>query len=468
MSANNTKASPVVVCLPLNSLTSKTGKELIAGNPVTDSGSCGIWSPCTVGSSTGLKENNKVRSGQILSHNSITVSAPWQSVIEELEKMYPCPILPQKENNNYSSRKVAEYVKKAWFWPALHYILDHKARYYSGPSEKDENMVKFSTDTLLYQAGDFFAKHVDSRRNENDLGFATVLLFEPVAGLVGGDLVLDIDQSLVYDPNNLLIKENGQVRFSVANLTGPVMLAFQINVPHEVELITAGYRLCHKSRLILPGGSHFFNNKVLTPVISADTIKSIKIQQLQSKIDHLHAEIARLQLAIKNINMVQEEGEEEEDDEYNEVADDIMDAIALAPNKNHMIVLATNLGSKKNDINPLDKMNNEELQLYKDIVDLYPYSALRTVPATRRVFEEDQLRNIYDEENVDKMSANPIPGKITMPDFDGQVHFLGDPEVEVFGYRTSVYSAYNDSTYDYIDDVILLTVICVQLNPGIF
>ncbi|AYV82165.1 MAG: hypothetical protein Homavirus12_9 [Homavirus sp.] len=485
------KKCPVVVCLPLDNIRSKTTTEIAEGHgtppnkPSPFGCTSQIWRQCRVGSSQSYKVDPNIRMGFSRDYTGVNVtSSSWDTIIDALVSMYPIKLRQKRpkgeEHDDYINYRfnLLNHEGKSWIWPKLAKSIKKKQENsynsWKPTKEKEDGKITYTPEltTLFYQQGDFFAKHTDSRRGEGDTNFATVLLFEPTAEskLEGGDLVLDIgSESFVHDPHSILVgddKDGNRIRLRVDQLKTPVLIAFQTNVPHEVEPVRAGYRICHKGNLIIPDGFSYFTNTTPNKIQIDDTsIARIKNQQLEDRILLLEREIAGLREQMgKNIistGLL-------ESPIISEYATRILQEINESELPCHMVVLPTNLESESDDIDPLSKMSTNELVLLNEIMKAYPYSTIQKITATRRVFDENQLINVYDEDTVEKLAKHPAPGWLSMPAFDGKVYYLGDPDVEIFGYRTHYNAEYNDSTYDYIDDVVLLTVICVQKGPPLF
>jgi hypothetical protein len=208
------------------------------------------WSKCKVGSLEGLKVDDNVRyntferkaepkfemypNGYCMGGSGYDRETE-KSAMELLAKLYPKAIL-DAHNSQYD--RLHELLI-----PHLTYCFvgGYRSRYlyhnneYTGASS--------SISLLLYKKGGFFKEHSDTPVKRK---FATTLVMIPTKGLVGGDLVLRVLQEDVYDPDGILVRDGDRVRLKVDQLTTPVLISFCVKIPHEVEVVQEGYRLCLK------------------------------------------------------------------------------------------------------------------------------------------------------------------------------------------------------------------------------
>lgn len=476
------KRYPTVVCLELDEIKSDTMKEIAQGNipepNKKDMYGFNKWIRCKVGSRSGYTVDATVRNGLKRESDNVSIAtSSVKSIIETLKLMYPIK-LAHKYPIEYEGQKrkleygqtCEEHEMYSWIWPALEKsvrkkIDGHQYRYYYDRKE-DSGKIKLGLSTLFYKEEDFFAKHTDSRGYHSTI-FATILIFYPTPGLEGGDLILYTDSS-VYDPNSILDKSKvGKVRLRVNRLTKPVLIAFQVNVPHEVEVVTAGYRICHKGYTVIPDGFNYFNNTDPNQdMIDGGKILASRSTDIDTRISKLQAKIAKLEEQKRQLVQV---SSDTLTSLLNEDMIAIIGKIEESDQIYHMVVLPTNLSEDTEDSYILGKMTDEELALYNAIKSRYPYTTVKKMLVTRKVFDEDDhYEKIYDRDVLERMAVKPAPGSLELPDFDGSIHYFGDPNSTIFGYRTDYEIGYNDENYDQVKETVLIVVICVHKEPALF
>jgi hypothetical protein len=526
-------STPSIICFPLKSVESNT--DVNPDNNLYNHRS--IWVESQVGSiasttttatttaTTTKSVNKRIRIGYEKKGKVLvtpTELCPWQSILEAIFSMYPITL---NNSNNTKNNKITRYIKdiedfesKSWVWPPFFRSLIEKkvvTRDYGYTTFKETETVKsgdtkkIRCKTLLYKKGAFFKKHTDSRisgpddkhddkyddpdynnpnYNRNTMNFATVLIFEPTdpenpEKLRGGDLVLDFEdldnnKNKIIDPFNILIKEKNQLRLKVSELKEPVIIAFQINIPHEVEVIEEGFRVCHKTNLIIPNGYQYFtNNNMNTNIITNEFILATNRKRTIQKITRYEEKLAKYERKIRQRIAYLENKISVAQIEITDPIFNILSKIELDPRDFHMVVLPTGVlptGVLPTGVLPtgisayletdiLTNMSKKELTLYKEIMIKYPYSTIQPIIATRIAYGYDELSEMYCMEDIDElMLSTPTTGKLTLPSFDGNVLYFGNPKEQVFGYRTKYYAEYNDSTYNFVDETVLVIVICVQ------
>ena len=302
MSSTSSSQQLKVVVYPLESFSSAVGKfsqlhpELLSKgdrkaimdytNTDRKKWFCLDFNPITVGTPNGNVVKPEIRSG--LSGKSATnVELKDPHLLPQyIEQMFP-PELPEKMKHFQT------------FWQEMRGKSLYPSDSFLGREET--RIHKF----LYYTKGDHFEWHTDNKRDETgERNLATVLFFEPSPGLSGGDLVLKADPNTVKDPKNIL-ESNGDLHvLKVDELTGPVFVAFNVDVPHMVTRVEKGHRFAYKSTVTLPISHEHFSfphseekdfKMLRTMRVNREIQNTLKeMQELQEKLSKLNAKLVDL------------------------------------------------------------------------------------------------------------------------------------------------------------------------------
>lgn len=117
--------------------------------------------------------------------------------------------------------------------------MNLRKAYYSMPCDYSFGSAETENnwDMMVYDEGDFFAKHTDGRAN--DTHYCTLLLLPPkkINRYTGGDLI-------IYDgPVQSVIRPHS---------TDWTLIGLPLNVPHECTPIQSGRRIVFKTKFVIP------------------------------------------------------------------------------------------------------------------------------------------------------------------------------------------------------------------------
>lgn len=480
---------------------------------------------CKVGSIKGLEVNEAVRHEAYEKRADPVFNCPSemrQKIYLALKKLYPEDILKFQKiiteeeaavhhKDSYAERDKNCAIDRAHVMVTPHiyyhslvgrsrYDFEYDERYGCsddedyGEVDRDHLVPSHAVNLLLYKTGGFFKEHSDSPVSAgSDRKFATTLIFIPTK-MKGGDLVLT-PKGGVYDPDNLLVNQDGKVRLRVSELTVPVLISFLIRIPHEVEPVTEGYRLCFKMSQDLPGVTNYFTNTerfdqninfVAISKLAVESKYMGKIAKLRAKITKIEHQIYTLnqkaatrgariddfEKLIKDSETIQEMSSQD-----HPIGDSlwILDMLTKNPG-NHIIILKSGASSdtrgdddssnsygasveasQTSDYNPilrkLANLSTGEIFFVRKVMELFPYSHIQRVNARRsRVSYND---NMCDQDEVEQRMAKPGKGELMFPSFpkNTKIHYLVNPNDVSIGFRYGTNTEYNDSDYCGYDQV---------------
>lgn len=405
-------------------------------------------------------------------------------ILNGLSKLYPRDILNMSGNKTTSLKNL--------IMPHIaSHMMDGKWHDYGDYSyhNHEENDITF----LLHIKGSFSKEHSETPTGRK---FATTLIVLPTK-MKGGDLVLRTTMDSVYDPDKQLTQDGDRVRLKVDQITEPVLISFWVKIPHEVEEVIEGYRLCFEmSQSLNSAGLFFLNDKIFDKIINVDrtTIETKKIQnqinRLKDKMVRLQSKIEQLEIELMNLSFPP-------DVVPTDLVplSDVVSTLAtyeypshrplLEKIKNggdfHLVVLKTGpeemcldgaistnrhyIASNKLSESLLSQFDPGEVLFVTEILRLYPYSHIKSVRADR--LRIPRSRGMTDPEEVLSLCRKPGTGRLRFPclEPETQIEYLIDPIKVSIGYRLNAFTGYYGGNYSGYDSVYVY-ILCVQKVPS--
>lgn len=445
-----------------------------------------VWKHSTVGTKRGTKTVKNVRSSYYTrSDKGITFQQdPYSSKFNDKtisydERMDHCEAvekinqnIPGKINDmlKHMSHIYSEHVVNSFSFLEKNEYYDFGKGYddlrcpntYYSKTKLDKKLISlfpFITETygltlLCYTEGGRFIKHTDTQTKSNH--FATTLLFLPT-NFTGGDLVITCDTDKVHDPCNLLTKGENMVRLKMSEIKEPVLISFRIELPHEVEMVTSGHRMCYKFIQKLPAGTEYFLNDTVTTINlpKSEFIQNILEETNKHKITELKKQIEMLEKEINDIMDSPTKPRNDDDDLIKETFEKIDESTY----NDHLIVFPAKINKDGIDLNNTEDMvdfSKSELDFIYQLFDKYPCATISIKNGYRERFdfESDYGCRVICKEDAENMLHGEGYGDIYFNDYNGKsIVYFGDPTYESFGYKKESSTRYNDEAYagyDYV------------------
>lgn len=408
---------------------------------------------CKVGSKNGFYVDETVRN-EAYERNIYPEFASLSDLkffIDALIKIYPeetikfNKLIKRDGSINYKRAYKAiaplflEHAKKSYDYYYSHdseyeFVEKYDSDYESMENYDDSDGISM----LLYKPGGFFKEHTDTPIGRK---FATTLIFIPTKNLEGGDLVLKTSADTIYDPDNFLVVCNDEVRLKVSELKSPVLISFWITIPHSVEHVKSGNRICLKLPQNIPAGAQYFSE---TKVCLNDEIfkKSI-IEGYHQQIEKLKAQIDELNAKIDNVDV------------ETPMSHYLLDKLS----KNDfcgMIILKSgpSIDSKFVGMEKiLPSLEEFEIRFVQKVVQMYQFVDIITLRARRKRIPYSY--NYSYSEDVECQMTNPGVGELEFWSVakNSNILYFIDPDKNSIGTRTCTSLGYNDSNYCGFDEV---------------